>query len=46
MLLHNLEYYLLYGKVTLAEVDVDQNQLRYERAQKMVEQGAHIRREL
>jgi len=26
-------------KVTLAEVDVDQNQLRYERAQKMVEQG-------
>ncbi len=26
-------------KVTLAEVDVDQNRLRYERAQKMVEQG-------
>ncbi len=26
-------------KVTLAEVDVDQNRLRYERAQKMVQQG-------
>ena len=26
-------------RVTLAEVDVDQNSLRYERAQKMVEQG-------